>query len=73
MVVLEATAVEEDPEKGPSNDSLESSDSSLVSSKQGRSGPYAAGGFSWHRRLPVSGVEGSSRWMPLEPSPRPRF
>ena len=27
-VVLEATTAEEDPEKGPSNDSLESSDSS---------------------------------------------
>ena len=45
-MVLEAATVEGDPEKGPSNDSLESSDSSKVSSKQGRSGPYMAGGFS---------------------------
>ena len=38
-VVLEAATVEEDPKKGPSNDSLESSDSSYISSKQGCSGP----------------------------------
>ena len=44
-MVLEAATVEEDPEKGPSNDSLELSDSSKVSSKQGRSGPDLAGGF----------------------------
>ena len=44
-VVLEVATVEGDPEKGPLNDSLESSDSSKVSLKQGRSGPYMAGGF----------------------------
>ena len=35
-VVLEATADEEEPEKGPSKDSLESSESSKVSSYCGR-------------------------------------
>ena len=45
-MVLEAATVEEDPEKGPSKDSLESSDSSKVSSKQGHSGRHVAGGFS---------------------------
>ena len=72
-MVLESTTVEDDPEKGPSNDLLESSDSSKVSSKQGWNEQNLAVCFTWRRHLATSGAKKSSRRIPLEPPPLPHF
>ena len=73
-MVLEAATAEDDSGKGPSKDSLESSDSSKVSSKQcWPERNLAVDCFAGRQRLAASEVEESSRWIPLEPPPLPRF
>ena len=63
----------EGPEKGPSKDSLESSESSNMSSYCGRQLLEESGGLDRFLCLAPPGVDESSRRMPLDPPPRPHF